>query len=140
MNTLIHCRAHVGWGCTEGLPHVVGGLVVSESVIALGVGRSTGVPGDQGTVWDRLALRSSAELTSQRRAHRNYLMHDSCFILPRQRRPTEHLGDRKGLGKKQMVGRFSPQAKKDLVACKCHAKQYANFHPLCLSHWLLRVL
>lgn len=130
MNTLIHCRAHVGWGCTEGLPHVVGGLVVSESVIALGVGRSTGVPGDQGTVWDRLALRSSAELTSQRRAHRNYLMHDSCFILPRQRRPTEHLGDRKGLGKKQMVGRFSPSSEERPGSMQMSCKAICKLSPI----------
>lgn len=103
----------VGGCIQEGLPHVDCGLVASESVITLSVRQSTGMPGDRLTVWDRLALRSSADLTSQRGICRNYLMHDSCFIFPRQRQPTEHLGDLKGPGKKQMVGGFSPQAKKN---------------------------
>lgn len=92
------------------------------------------------TVRDRVTLLSSAEVMTQRGTCNNYLTHGSCFIFPRQRQPTEHLGDLKGPGKKQMDGRVFISSKKELVVCKYNAKQYANYHPLCLSHWLLRAL
>lgn len=112
MNDLICHQVHLYWGCIQEKPDVVCGFLVLESVTTLGVGLAAVMPGDWSTAWDRLAHLSSAEITSRGGTCDNYLMHANCFTFPGQKQPTQHLGDHKGLGKKQMVGGFSLQAKK----------------------------